>query len=141
MCYTYMKHISLQGTQDGDDKSRQKAQKWKDDSKFQAVIQLLENQQKQGFPMHPKMERLKGLVIDHFVNSFDDNGNIAVETKVMVFVTYREAVDEIVEALNFEKPLIRASKFVGQAADKQGHKGLAQREQLEVDPFGQLQSN
>lgn len=50
----------------------------------------------------------------------------------MVFMTFQEAVDEIVEVLNFERPLIRAHKFIGQGTDKQGKKGLAQKKQLEV---------
>ena len=50
----------------------------------------------------------------------------------MVFVTYRECLDEIVERLNTEQPLVRATRFVGQGADRQGKKGFAQKEQLEV---------
>jgi ATP-dependent DNA helicase MPH1 len=53
-------------------------------------------------------------------------------SKAMVFVTHREAVDEIVEALNAHEPMIRASKFIGQGMDKHGKKGQAQKEQLEV---------
>jgi ATP-dependent DNA helicase MPH1 len=53
----------------------------------------------------------------------------------MVFVTFREAVDEIVDFLNQESPLLRVAKFIGQGIDRKGNKGLAQREQLEVSIY------
>ena len=40
--------------------------------------------------------------------------------------------EQITEALNSEKPLIRAVPFIGQGVDKQGKKGYGQKEQLEV---------
>ncbi|EEB92655.1 hypothetical protein MPER_08804 [Moniliophthora perniciosa FA553] len=50
----------------------------------------------------------------------------------MVFVTNREAVEEIVQAMDAHRPLLRASRFIGQGTDVRGQKGLAQKEQLEV---------
>ena len=60
------------------------------------------------------------------------------ESRAMVFATYRENVGEIVDALNQEHPMIRASRFIGQGIDKQGRKGYAQKEQLEVSSFENL---
>ncbi|KAJ6627172.1 hypothetical protein B0H10DRAFT_1780302 [Mycena sp. CBHHK59/15] len=135
MCYTLM-HGMLNDTEgDGDGgakKNASKAKKLRDDPKFQAVIKELELQRLRGFSIHPKMERLKGLVVQHFAEKLGEDGKESEETKVMVFVTFREAVDEIVEALNFERPLIRAHRFIGQGTDKRGEKGLAQKAQLEV---------
>ena len=34
--------------------------------------------------------------------------------------------------LNEERPLIRATRFIGQGTDKQGKRGFAQKEQLDV---------
>ncbi|KAJ7630699.1 hypothetical protein FB45DRAFT_1027891 [Roridomyces roridus] len=48
------------------------------------------------------------------------------------FASYRETVEEIVDYLNLDKPLIRANPFIGQATDKQGRKGMSQKEQLDV---------
>lgn len=80
------------------------------------------------------MEKLKTMVVQHFGEKMGDpdENDVVVDTKVMVFATFRETVDEIVELLNTEQPLIRATRFVGQSADKQGKKGIAQKEQLEV---------
>jgi ATP-dependent DNA helicase MPH1 len=116
----------------GKKKTTSKAKKLRDDPLFQAVIKELDLQSAQGFSMHPKMELLKALVVQHFAEKLGDDGQETERTNVMVFVTFREAVDEIVEVLNREKPLIRANKFIGQGIDKQGRKGLAQKEQLEV---------
>ncbi|KAF9243791.1 P-loop containing nucleoside triphosphate hydrolase protein [Melanogaster broomeanus] len=90
-----------------------------------------------GFGMHPKMETLKTLLVQHFgvrMPEGNEGGEAsdAGDTRAMVFVTYRECVDEIVEVLNQESPLLKATRFVGQGVDKHGKKGIAQKEQLEV---------
>lgn len=140
MCYNYLQEISREpdgdsATGPGKVSAASKQKKLRSDPLFQAVIRELEIQRGRGFMVHPKMDLLKTLVVQHFAGKLGDEGDEekeAEETRVMVFVTFREAVDEIVEALNFERPLIRANKFIGQGTDKQGKKGLAQKEQLEV---------
>ena len=108
---------------------------------FQALIKEFEDQKNRGFSIHPKMEKLRTLLMQHFAKHMLDqedaaNGNQGAdnpqESRVMVFVSFRDCVDEVVEMLNKESPLIRATRFVGQATDKQGKSGLAQRQQLEV---------
>jgi ATP-dependent DNA helicase MPH1 len=111
------------------------------DSAFQALMEELRLQKSMGFTVHPKLEMLKTLVVQHFGQRLhDDGGSNAGErsdedTRAMVFVTFREAVDEIVEFLNQESPLLRATKFIGQGIDKKGNRGLAQREQLDVSLY------
>ena len=108
------------------------------DPAFQALIDELRLQKSRGFAIHPKLEKLKTLVVQHFGQRLrDDGGSNADErpdddTRAIVFVTFREAVDEIVGFLNQESPLLRATKFIGQGIDRNGNKGLAQREQLDV---------
>ena len=108
------------------------------DPAFQALIEELRLQKSRGFAIHPKLEKLKTLVVQHFGQRLrDDGGSNADErsnddTRAIVFVTFREAVDEIVGFLNQESPLLRATKFIGQGIDRKGNKGLAQREQLDV---------
>ncbi|KAI0271516.1 hypothetical protein BC834DRAFT_859979 [Gloeopeniophorella convolvens] len=107
------------------------------DTAFQALMDEFKSQKTAGFATHPKLEKLKLLVIHHFGQRASDANGAGGEptgndTRAMVFVTFREAVDEIVDFLNQESPLIRASKFIGQGTDKQGKKGIAQREQLEI---------
>jgi ATP-dependent DNA helicase MPH1 len=137
MCYTYLQELaSDKGDVDG--KKDAKAQKLRTNPKFQALVKEIETQRNKGFSLHPKMDILKGLVVQHFGERLADEGENQEETRAMVFVTYRECVDEIVEMLNAEMPLIRATKFVGQGTDKQGKKGFGQKEQLEVSLFVNL---
>jgi ATP-dependent DNA helicase MPH1 len=140
MCYTYLQELLREKDEDenagpGKAAAASRSKKLRSDPSFQAIMRELENQRSRGFSVHPKMDLLKTLVVQHFAESLADDDveeHTNEETRAMVFVTFREAVDEIVEALNFERPLIRASKFIGQGTDKQGKKGLAQKEQLEV---------
>ena len=149
MCYD-----SLKSLVEGDDptcvtdkpsstKKAKKNVKLGNDPNYQAVMKELERQKRRpnGFAPHPKMENLKMLVIQHFANRIVDPGqggggglpeSNADDTRVMVFVTFRNCVEEIVEFLNRERPLLRVTKFIGQSTDKDGNKGFAQREQLDV---------
>lgn len=111
------------------------------DPAFQALMDELRLQKSRGFAIHPKLEKLKTLVVQHFGQRLrEDGGSNADErsdddTRAIVFVTFREAVDEIVSFLNQESPLLRATKFIGQGVDRKGNKGLAQREQLDVSSY------
>ncbi|KAL1739408.1 P-loop containing nucleoside triphosphate hydrolase protein [Schizophyllum fasciatum] len=143
MCYSSIKEIE----QDVDD-PKKKGKKLASNPLFKEVARALEDQRRPksdpehpgGFSMHPKMEKMKSIIINHFAQEMEESGlgagdveeSARVETRVMVFVTFREAVEEIVDALNFERPLIRPTKFVGQGVDKKGGKGMAQKEQLAV---------
>ena len=120
-----------------DQKKKKASSKLKSDPTFSKLLSELEAGQKRpgGFGMHPKMETLKTLLVQHFgqraFEGDEEEGGVN-NTRAMVFVTYRECVDEIVEVLNQESPLLKATRFVGQGVDKQGKKGFAQKEQLEV---------
>ncbi|KAI8878588.1 P-loop containing nucleoside triphosphate hydrolase protein [Backusella circina FSU 941] len=78
-----------------------------------------------GFMGHPKMERLVALLLEHFSNSDE-------HSKVMIFSSFRNSVDEICRALMVHHPMIRCSEFVGQASGKSGTKGLKQTEQQQI---------
>jgi len=139
MCYTYLQELSREkddgNVGPGKAAAASRSKKLRNDPLFQAMMRELEDQRSRGFSVHPKMDLLKTLVLQHFAENLVDEDvedHTNKGTRAMVFVTFREAVDEIVGALNSESPLIRASKFIGQGTDKQGKKGLAQKEQLEV---------
>lgn len=86
-----------------------------------------------GYVGHPKMEMLRSICLEHFkssLNLVDEYGDKR-ETRVMIFCNFRAVVEEIVACLNTQKPLIKATAFVGQASSK-GVKGKSQKEQLEV---------
>ncbi|KAM7375969.1 hypothetical protein PAMP_005723 [Pampus punctatissimus] len=87
---------------------------------------------------HPKLEKLEQVVLHHFrrwaESSADNNGPRPqeVSTRVMIFSSFRESVQEIAAMLNRHAPLIRVMTFMGQASAGKGVKGFTQKEQLEV---------
>lgn len=147
MCYSSVKEIESDA---GDTRSKSGNKKLASNPLFKEVAKALEQQRQRqpdprhpdGFSMHPKMQKAKNIIVNHFTQGIGENeANSATnggssahknESRVIVFVTFREAVEEIVQALNFERPLIRATKFVGQGLDKKGGRGLAQKEQIAV---------
>ncbi|KAI0639199.1 hypothetical protein C8Q77DRAFT_45651 [Trametes polyzona] len=128
MCYGYLKGIA-----DGHDDTSSKKAIRKTEG-FANLMKELEKQAARGFSMHPKMDTLRTLLIDHFAKQMPEDGANGPQSKsrAMVFVSFRECVEEIVELLNKESPIIRAKAFIGQGTDKQGKRGYAQKEQLEV---------
>ncbi|KAF9983232.1 hypothetical protein BGZ65_002020 [Modicella reniformis] len=103
------------------------------------------------FVSHPKMERLVGVVVQHFMDRQDENdalvqaradsmmssstaaadGEPLPQTRVMIFANYRETVEEITRVLEQHRPLIKVQSFIGQATSK-GKKGISQKEQQRV---------
>ncbi|CAJ1073462.1 LOW QUALITY PROTEIN: Fanconi anemia group M protein [Xyrichtys novacula] len=85
---------------------------------------------------HPKLEKLEGVVLQHFKlwaeRSADNTGPQEVSTRVMIFSSFRESVQEIAAMLDRHAPLIRVMTFMGQASAGKGVKGFTQKEQLEV---------
>ncbi|TNN41827.1 Fanconi anemia group M protein [Liparis tanakae] len=85
---------------------------------------------------HPKLEKLEQVVLQHFrrwaESSADTKGPEALSTRVMIFSSFRESVQEIATMLNLHAPLIKVMTFMGQASTVKGLKGFTQKEQLEV---------
>ncbi|XP_023151440.2 Fanconi anemia group M protein [Amphiprion ocellaris] len=87
---------------------------------------------------HPKLQKLEEVVLQHFrlwaESSAGNNGSglQEVSTRVMIFSSFRESVQEIAAMLNRHAPLIRIMTFMGQASAGKGVKGFTQKEQLEV---------
>ncbi|KAF8973413.1 hypothetical protein BGZ46_009919 [Entomortierella lignicola] len=105
-----------------------------------------------GFCSHPKIERLVGIVIQHFTDHQDQNDAIVKartdsaessitdtdgvdhtlpQTRIMIFANYRESVEEIGRVLELYRPLVKVQSFIGQATAK-GKKGISQKEQQKV---------
>jgi ATP-dependent DNA helicase MPH1 len=149
MCYTCLKEVAdgRDSEETGKTKSNKTAQgQLRTDQRFQTLMKEVEGLRNRagGFGPHPKMETLKMLLIQHFGTRMEDgegddtagrDGEQRQETRAMVFVTNRGCVDELVELLNEDRPLLRATKFIGQGTDKQGKRGFAQKEQLDVRFF------
>lgn len=116
---------------------------------FQETIAELERQHNTCMSLHPKLDKLQSLAIDYFARAQEASGEArdphtpadatdeaeapGDQTKMMVFTNFRSSVDEIVELLNTHQPLVRATRFIGQGSDKHGRKGIAQKDQLEVE--------
>lgn len=130
MCYGYLKEI-----REGDTAGKKAIRKM---DTFTNLMRKFDEQAARGFSIHPKMDLLRTLLVDHFVKQTADGENnpsvVHSQSRAMVFVSFRECVEEIVELLNKHSPIIRAKAFIGQGIDKQGKKGYAQKEQLEASP-------
>lgn len=68
------------------------------------------------------------------LGSAADSGDKAECTRVMIFSSFRESVQEIAEMLNRHQPLVKVMTFMGQASAGNGVRGFTQKEQLEVKP-------
>uniref|UniRef100_A0AAY5KZ09 FA complementation group M n=1 Tax=Esox lucius TaxID=8010 RepID=A0AAY5KZ09_ESOLU len=83
---------------------------------------------------HPKLQKLEEVVVGHF-RTWSENagsGTPLFRTRVMIFSSFRESVQEIAAMLNRHLPLIKVMSFMGQASAGKGVKGFTQKEQLEV---------
>ncbi|KAJ2928868.1 hypothetical protein H1R20_g8225, partial [Candolleomyces eurysporus] len=103
---------------------------------FQNLMKKFDELKAQGSSPHPKMEKLRDILINYFGARMQDPTDAQADnqddTRVMVFSSYRAVVDEIIQELNRNQPLIRAAAFIGQSSDKKGRKGLKQKEQIEL---------
>ncbi|XP_061077667.1 Fanconi anemia group M protein isoform X2 [Conger conger] len=91
---------------------------------------------------HPKLQKLEDVVVQHFQmwaestgpgeGSSSEGGAKSASTRVMIFSSFRESVQEIAAMLNRHLPLIRVMTFMGQASAGKGVRGFTQKEQLEV---------
>ncbi|ODQ51059.1 P-loop containing nucleoside triphosphate hydrolase protein, partial [Saitoella complicata NRRL Y-17804] len=80
---------------------------------------------------HPKMDRMSGLLLEHFMRAKDEGR----QTRCIVFTNYRESADDILQTLSKHKPLVLPTMFHGQASAKD-QAGMTQKEQIDiVDKF------
>uniref|UniRef100_A0A8C4UP98 ATP-dependent RNA helicase FANCM n=1 Tax=Falco tinnunculus TaxID=100819 RepID=A0A8C4UP98_FALTI len=82
------------------------------------------------FYSHPKLKKLEEIVIEHF-KSWKKGCSDTVDTRVMIFSSFRDSVQEIAEMLSRLSPAVRVMMFVGHSTGK-NTKGFTQKEQLEV---------
>ncbi|KAM4666287.1 Fanconi anemia group M protein isoform 2-T2 [Amazona ochrocephala] len=89
---------------------------------------------------HPKLKKLEEIVIEHFKSWKKECSDQvttgspsvdAVGTRVMIFSSFRDSVQEIAEMLSRLHPVVRVMTFVGHSTGK-STKGFTQKEQLEV---------
>ncbi|TDL28562.1 P-loop containing nucleoside triphosphate hydrolase protein [Rickenella mellea] len=134
MCHAVLQQMADERDMNGERSTS--AERIRNNPHYVKLMLEINQQKSQGFSMHPKMEKLLSLCINHFAvadENLDDNtGSNPQDTRMIVFVSFRDCVDEVVEVLNRQRPLIRAERFIGQGTDKSGKKGVAQNQQIEI---------
>ncbi|NXA72839.1 FANCM protein, partial [Thryothorus ludovicianus] len=86
---------------------------------------------------HPKLKKLEEIVIEHFeswkqrCSGEEKSESPPGDTRVMIFSSFRDSVQEIAEMLARLRPAVRAMTFVGHSSGK-STRGFTQKEQLEV---------
>lgn len=107
----------------------------RDDENFNKMMNMMLTwTRNREFLGHPKLEHLRSVVLNHFLDSGEGTtaqGAQSSGTKIMIFAQYRESAEEIVRVLKRNEPMIRPHVFVGQA-DSKNSEGMGQKKQLEV---------
>ncbi|KAJ5579601.1 uncharacterized protein N7459_005586 [Penicillium hispanicum] len=84
---------------------------------------------------HPKLEYLKSVILNHFMDAGEGKENTDASsqpaTRVMIFVHFRDSAEEVTRVLTRYGPMIRPHIFVGQSSAK-GSEGMNQKTQLEI---------
>ncbi|KAL4872697.1 hypothetical protein BDV12DRAFT_161354 [Aspergillus spectabilis] len=84
---------------------------------------------------HPKLEHLKQVVLNHFMDAGEGanaaSGESQTATRVMIFVHFRDSAEEVTRVLKRYEPMIRPHVFVGQSTAK-GSEGMGQKTQLDI---------
>ncbi|KFO76432.1 Fanconi anemia group M protein, partial [Cuculus canorus] len=86
---------------------------------------------------HPKLRKLEEIVIEHFKSWKTEcsvrvtTADTSVDTRVMIFSSFRDSVQEIADMLSRLSPVVRVMMFVGHSTGR-STKGFTQKEQLEV---------
>lgn len=118
----------------------QKGGKWQrqvvQDESFKKLLSHLEPWSKNPeFIGHPKLEYLKSVILNHFMDAGEGrdsgDGQTQTATRVMIFVHFRDSAEEVVRVLKRYEPMIRPHIFVGQSSAK-GSEGMDQKTQLRI---------
>lgn len=84
---------------------------------------------------HPKLEYLKQVVLNHFMDAgeglADGDQPGPSRTRIMIFVHFRDSAEEVTKVLKRYEPMIRPHVFVGQTGAK-GSEGMDQKKQISV---------
>ncbi|XP_056841558.1 Fanconi anemia group M protein isoform X4 [Rattus norvegicus] len=91
------------------------------------------NKEKKFVYSHPKLKKLEEVILEHFKswNAKNTTEKKCQESRVMIFSSFRDSVEEIAEMLSQHQPGVRVMTFVGHASGK-NTKGYTQKEQLRV---------
>ncbi|GMF73616.1 unnamed protein product [Aspergillus oryzae] len=106
------------------------------DESFKKLINHLQPWTKNPeFIGHPKLEYLKSVVLNHFMDAGEGSNGEASDsqssTRIMIFVHFRDSAEEVTRVLKRYEPMIRPHVFVGQSSAK-GSEGMGQKTQLDI---------
>ena len=84
---------------------------------------------------HPKLSYLRTVALNHFMDASEGRGVAGdrppSDTRIMIFVHYRDSAEEVTRVLKRHEPMIRPHVFVGQTGAK-ASEGMDQKTQLQV---------
>jgi ATP-dependent DNA helicase MPH1 len=87
------------------------------------------------FVGHPKLSYLKEVALNHFMDAGEGRGAAGgrppSDTRIMIFVHFRDSAEEVTRVLKRHEPMIRPHVFVGQSSAK-GSEGMDQKTQLSI---------
>jgi ATP-dependent DNA helicase MPH1 len=87
------------------------------------------------FVGHPKLSYMKTVVLNHFMDAGHGQsmagGRAPSDTRIMIFVHYRDSAEEVTRVLKRHEPMVRPHVFVGQTGAK-ASEGMDQKTQLDV---------
>ena len=87
------------------------------------------------FVGHPKLSYLKEIVLNHFMDAGEGQGVAGgrppSDTRIMIFVHWRDSAEEVARVLKRHEPMIRPHVFVGQSSAR-GSEGMDQKTQLSI---------
>jgi ATP-dependent DNA helicase MPH1 len=113
---------------------------WKDklftNAHFRDMMDKLERWNRNpDFIGHPKLAYLRAVILNHLLDRAEshrsDDTTGSRGTRIMVFTSFRDSAEVVVQVLRRTDPLIKPHVFVGQA-DSKNSKGMTQKRQLEV---------
>ena len=87
------------------------------------------------FVGHPKLAYLNEVVLNHFIDAGEGRGAAGgrppSETRIMIFVHFRDSAEQVVRSLHRHEPMIRPHIFHGQSSSNNSS-GMDQKTQLRV---------
>jgi ATP-dependent DNA helicase MPH1 len=119
--------------------STQSKSTWKDrlftSEHFRNMMDKLERWNRNlDFIGHPKLAYLRQVILNHLLDAEESrrsNNTGSGGTRIMVFTSFRDSAEVVVQVLRRTDPLLKPHVFVGQA-DSKNSKGMTQKRQLEV---------
>lgn len=106
------------------------------DANFKQLMGRLQTwTSKDEFVGHPKLEYLKSVVLNHFMDAGEGdgiaNGRPPSDTRIMIFVNFRDNAEVVTRVLKRHEPMIRPHVFVGQASARNSE-GMDQKTQSDI---------